>query len=77
MTRGEMIIMRARKQVVMAALGKGKKFVRYEEGAALYSMGITKFKQVAHEAHAVYKVDKIALVNTDKIEAYLETFAEP
>lgn len=68
--------MRARKKEVLETIGKAKKFVRYEEGAALYSMGITKFKQVAHEAHAVYKVDKIALVNIDKIDAYLETFAE-
>ena len=26
-------------------------------------MGVSKFKQLAHEAKAVYKVDKIALVN--------------
>ena len=39
-------------------------------------MGVSKFKQLAHEAKAVYKVDKIALVNTEKFEKYLETFAE-
>lgn len=55
--------MRARKEVVMVTMGRAKRFVRYEEGAALYSMGVSKFKQLAHEAKAVYKVDKIALVN--------------
>lgn len=68
--------MRARKEVVMATMGGAKRFVRYEERAALYSMGVSKFKQLAHEAKAVYEVDKIALVNTEKFEKYLETFAE-
>ena len=57
-------------------MGNPKKFVRYEEGAKLYSMGLCKFKEVAHEAHAVYKVGRIVLVNTEKLETYLETFAE-
>ena len=35
-----------------------KKFVRYKEGAELYSMGRSKFQQMAHEAKATYKVDK-------------------
>lgn len=39
-------------------------------------MGVCKFRQLAHEADAVYKVDKIALVNTEKFEKYLEGFAE-
>ncbi|SKC04122.1 hypothetical protein SAMN06296386_11516 [Lachnospiraceae bacterium] len=68
--------MNSRKEVIMANLGRAKRFVRYNEGAELYSIGVTKFKQLAHEAKAVYKVDKIALVNTDKFEKYLETFAE-
>lgn len=68
--------MRARKEVVMANMGRTKKFVRYNEGAQLYSMGVCKFRQLAHEAGAVYKVDKITLVNTEKFEKYLEGFAE-
>jgi hypothetical protein len=31
---------------------------------------------MAHEAKATYKVDKLVLVNVDKFEKYLETFAE-
>ena len=34
--------------------GGRKKFVRYEEGAMLYSMGIHTFQQLAKDARAVY-----------------------
>ena len=44
-----------------------KKFVRYQEGAELYSIGLT-------EAKAVQKIDKVALVNCEIFEKYLETF---
>ena len=52
------------------------KFVRYQEGAEKYSIGITKFQELAKEAKAVYKVDKIALVNCEIFEKFLETFRE-
>lgn len=51
-----------------------KKFVRYKECAEKYSMGISKFMELAKEAKAVYKVDKIVLVNCEIFEKYLETF---
>jgi len=53
-----------------------KKFVRYAEGAERYSLGLTKFQELAKEAKAVYKIDKVALVNCDIFERYLETFRE-
>lgn len=53
-----------------------KKYVRYKEGAELFNMGLSKFQKMAHEAKATYKVDKLVLVNVDKFEKYLETFAE-
>lgn len=53
-----------------------KKYVRYKEGAELFCMGLSKFQKMAHEAKATYKVDKLVLVNVDKFEKYLETFAE-
>lgn len=53
-----------------------KKFVRYEEGARKYSMGLSKFQVMAREAKATYKVDKLVLVNCDLFEKYLETFRE-
>ena len=51
-----------------------KKFVRYDEGARKYSMGLSKFQALAKEAKATYKVDKLVLVNCDLFEKYLETF---
>ena len=53
-----------------------KKFVRYEEGAKKYSMGLSKFQRLAREAKATYKVDKLVLVNCDLFEKYLESFRE-
>lgn len=51
-----------------------KKFVRYKEGAEMYSMGLTKFQELAKQANAIYKVDKLVLVNCDIFERYLESF---
>lgn len=54
----------------------GKKFVRYDEGAMLYSMGLHTFQQLARDAGAVYKVKRVVLVNTHIIDEYLENFRE-
>ncbi len=51
-----------------------KRFVRYAEGADLYSMGVSKFMQLAKDAKACYKVNQLVLVNLDIIDEYLETF---
>lgn len=53
-----------------------KVFVRYDEGAALYSMSVHTFMRLAADAKAVYKVNRISLVNTKIFEEYLETFRE-
>ena len=53
-----------------------KKFVRYKEGAERYSLGLTKFQELAKEAKAVYKIDSVAPVNCELFEKYLETFRE-
>ena len=58
----------------MAAKKKVKKFVRYKEGAEMYSMCQSKFERMAREAKATYKLDKLVLVNTELFEKYLETF---
>ena len=47
-----------------------KKFVRYQEGAEKYSMGLTKFTALAKEAKAVYKIDKVTLVNCEIFEIW-------
>lgn len=51
-----------------------KKFIRYKEGAELYSMSQKKFEKLAKEAKATYKVDKVVLVNTEILDEYLELY---
>ena len=53
---------------------KSKKFVRYADGAELYSMSVSKFMQLAKDAKACYKVNQLVLVNLEIIDKYLEMF---
>ena len=53
-----------------------KKYVRYKEGAKIYSMSEREFNRLAHDAGAVYKRNKMALVKIDIIDKYLEYFKE-
>ena len=46
-------------------LWKHKRFVRYKDGAVLYSMSLNQFKKLAHDADAVYKYGK--MVCCDKL----------
>ncbi|MCR5235821.1 MAG: hypothetical protein K6E34_01295 [Lachnospiraceae bacterium] len=52
--------------------GGKKKWVRYDEGAIMYSMGIHSFEKLAKDAKAVYRVNRIVLVNTEKVDEYME-----
>lgn len=54
----------------MERMKNGKRFVRYKEGAEMYSMCQSKFEQMAKDAKAIYKVDKLVLVNCDIFEQY-------
>ena len=51
-----------------------KGFVRYPEGAEMYSMSLSKFQQLAKDAKACYKMNRLVLVNLDILDEYLETF---
>jgi len=51
-----------------------KRFVRYAEGAEMYSMSLSKFQQLAKDAQACYKVTQLVLVSLDILDEYLETF---
>lgn len=53
-----------------------KKFVRYDEGAKIYSMGLHTFQDLAKEAGAIYRIKRVVLVNTDIVDEYLENFKE-
>ena len=50
------------------------KFVRYADGAKMYSMGKTKFQALAKSAKACYKIGQMVLVNTEILDEYLEQF---
>lgn len=50
-----------------------KKYIRYAEGAELYSMGQHSFRELAKEADAVRKVKGVALVNVRILDDYIET----
>lgn len=54
--------------------GNLKNYVRYDEGAERYSMSRNTFIKLATDAHAIYKVNRLVLVNTKIFEDYLETF---
>lgn len=51
-----------------------KRFVRYREGAELYSMSERKFMDLAKDAQATYKINQVVLVNCDILDEYLESF---
>ena len=53
-----------------------KTFVRYQEGADLYSVGLHTFQEWAKDANAIYRVKGVILVNTNIIDEFLETFRE-
>lgn len=40
----------------------------------MYSMGLSKFQELAKDAKACYKVGQLVLVNTEILDEYLETF---
>ena len=42
-----------------------KKYVRYQEGAKLYSMGINTFREIARAAKATARIKGIVLVNVE------------
>lgn len=51
-----------------------KKIVKYEEGAAMYFMGIHAFTELAKEAKAIYRIRRIVLVKYgDHRPVYRET----
>jgi len=64
------------KQLEKLAKSGKKKFMRYEEGAALYSMGLHSFQELARAAGAVYRIRRIVLVNIERIDEYMENFRE-
>ena len=52
----------------------GKKFIRYKDGAWIYSMSESEFNRLAHDAEAIYKLDKKVLIKVALIDDYMEYF---
>jgi hypothetical protein len=48
-----------------AEMIKGQDYFSPSFYTELYSMGLSKFQQMAHEAKATYKVDKLVLVSIE------------
>lgn len=44
------------------------------EACELYGMGLTKLKEVARDAGAVYKLNRLVLISIEKMDEYIETF---
>ena len=47
-----------------------KKYVRYQEGAELYYMGLNTFREIAREAKATVRIKGIVLVNFETKAIY-------
>ena len=48
-----------------------KRFVRYDEGRVLYSMGRNRFIELAHDAEARYQVRGVILCDTEAINNFI------
>ncbi len=66
----------ALENIEQAVTSGQKKFVSYKEGKDLYSMGLHSFEQLAKDAGAVYHFKRRVLVNTQKVDDYLENFCD-
>ena len=51
-----------------------KKWMRIKEATQIYSIGRTKLTALAKECGATLKIDKLTLIDTERLEIYLETF---
>ena len=61
-------------QAAREARDKRKKYVKFQEGAELYSMGKSKFSEMAHDCGAVIKVGRSAFVDLEIFDKYFQTF---
>lgn len=52
------------------------RFLTYPEGSRLYQIGTCRFRRIAREAKAIFRVGKRYLVIREVIEAYLEEHDE-
>lgn len=55
---------------------KGKKYMRSEEAREYFSIGRHTMENWAKQAHAIYKINGVKLINIEKIERFIEAFEE-
>lgn len=61
-------------RMVLEVSVPGSKFVRYKTGADMYDMSERQFKEIAKDAGAICKVNRMVLVEVARIDEYLECF---
>ena len=54
-----------------------KKFVRYKEGAEMYSISQSLFERLAKASGACYKIGRAVIVDCQEFEGYLESYKMP
>lgn len=77
MTKEDFVCTKQRENTESLNRHNRKKFVRYKEAREIYSIGQTKLETMVREAGAVYKLDKVVLINCEVFERYLESFRVP
>ncbi len=55
---------------------KNCRFMTYQEGSRYYSIGWVRFRKIAREANAIFRVGKRFLVVKDVLDEYLVTHKE-
>ena len=54
-----------------------RKFIRYKDGASIYGMSLSSFKELVKNSGALYHPsEKVALINVEKLDEYLEYFKD-
>ena len=51
-----------------------RRFLRYKEACKEYGIGENKMHDLALEAGAVYKIDRLVLINCDILDKHLDNY---
>lgn len=65
------------KEVKQSARRLRKQYLTYEDAEIIYSLSHKKLLELATKAGALYRMDRIVLINRDIFDEYLEQFREP
>ncbi len=50
--------------------------MRYTEATEYYGISLTKLKEVARAAKAVRKIDRLVLIDIEKLDTFIDTLFE-